>query len=218
MKSEGEGDRKRMLRLSIFASKMAFFLSSFFALPLIIEIDTILSFWLKDVPEYTATYCILILCMFIIMQLYPGLTRAIQAIGKIKNYQIATSILLLLPIPIGYTMYKFGMHHTCVLFLMILSQALQMVYAIWYLNQHTGFSLKHFYLFIAKALTIFLFIYIFGKYFHLLLLSHTSPFITFLISCSCTLLLFTSIALTTIFDKQERESVFNLLKTLIKKH
>lgn len=217
MKSEGEGDRSRMLRLSVFASKMAFFISSVIALPLIIEIDTVLNFWLKNVPEYTATYTILTLCMFLVMQLYPGLTRAVQAVGDIKNYQIITSILLLLPLPVGYFMYKTGMHHTSVLYVMITSQVLQMVYAIYYLHRQVGFSVKEFYLFVLKAILTFLLVYYIGNQLHVFLLSQTSLLVTFLVTCSCVVLLFVVVTFMIVFNEQERESMLGMLKSLIKK-
>ncbi len=217
MKSEGEGNRSRMLRLSVFASKMAFFMSSVIALPLIIEIDAVLNFWLKKVPDYTQIYCILILCMFLVMQLYPGLTRAVQAVGDIKNYQIITSILLLLTLPVGYTMYKVGMHHTGVLYVMIVSQVLQMMYTIWYLYRHAGFSMKEFYTFIFKAIFIFLLVYVMGNQLHVFLLSYTSIGETFLVTCSSVVLLFVALTFGLVFNKQERESILSVLKSLIKK-
>lgn len=217
MKSEGEGNRDRMLRLSVFASKLAFLLSSVLALPLIIEINTVLGVWLKEVPEYTQTYCILTLCMFLVMQLYPGLSRAVQAVGNIKTYQIVTSVLLLLPIPLGYIMYKVGMHHTSVLYLMIISQALQMIYAIRYLHRNAGLNLKIFYAYILKAILVFSFVYLVGSQLHLFLLSHASTLITFLVTCSSVVILFIVLSFLLVFDQQERESIFSMLKSLIKK-
>ena len=46
MKSEGAGDRERMLRLSMSASKFGFFLLAFIAIPCIFEMPSILKFWL----------------------------------------------------------------------------------------------------------------------------------------------------------------------------
>lgn len=215
MKSEGEGDRLRMIRLSIFTSKMAFFLSAVLALPLIIEIDTVLTFWLKSVPEYTKVYCILILLMFLVMQLYPGLTRAVQAIGEIRNYQIVTSILLLLPLPVGYMMYKEGAQHTSVLYFMILSQVLQMMYAIWYLRRHTGIHMKDFYKYIIKAIVMFIVVYMLGNKLHLFLASRTSILITFLVTCTCVVLLFTLLSFVVLFNNQERKNIFNMFRSLI---
>ena len=217
MKSEGEGNRSRMIRLSIFTSKMAFFLSAVLALPLIIEIDTVLNFWLKTVPEYTKTYCILILCMFLVMQLYPGLTRAIQAIGEIRTYQVVTSILLLLPLPIGYLMYKQDAQHTSVLYFMILSQVLQMVYAIWYLRRHAGIYVKDFYIYIIKAIMMFIVVYMLGNKLHLFLEAHTSILITFIVTCTCVVLFFTLSSVIVLFNNQERKSILNMLNSLIKR-
>ena len=217
MKSEGEGNRSRMLRLSIFISKMAFFVSSILALPLMIEFDSVLNFWLKDVPEFTQIYCILILCMFLVMQLYPGLTRAVQAIGMIKKYQLVTSVLLLLPIPIGYAMYKCGGHHTYVLYFMILSQILQMIYTIWYIHRYTGVSMRNFYVFIIKAISIFISVYLLGDLLHDFLLLHIPVLSTFFVTCSCTVLLFSVLAFAIVFNNQERESILSTLKLLIKR-
>lgn len=215
MKSEGEGNRSRMIRLSIFTSKMAFFLSAVLALPLIIEIDTVLNFWLKSVPEYTKVYCILILLMFLVMQLYPGLTRAVQAIGEIRNYQVVTSILLLLPLPVGYMMYKEGAQHTSVLYFMILSQVLQMMYAIWYLRRHTGIHMKDFYKYIIKAIVMFIVVYMLGNKLHLFWASRTSILITFIVTCTCVVLLFTLLSFVVLFNNQERKSILNMFRSLI---
>ena len=61
IKSEGGGDRERMLRLSLIACKYMFYLCAIFAIPLILSMPYVLQLWLKDVPEYTVTFCRLIL-------------------------------------------------------------------------------------------------------------------------------------------------------------
>lgn len=215
MKSEGEGNRQRMLRLSVFASKMAYFLSSVFALPLIVEIRTVLSFWLKEVPEYTEIYCILILCMFLVMQLYPGLTRAVQATGKIRQYQVVTSILLLLPIPLGYLMYNMGMHNTSILYLMILSQVAQMLYVLIYTRKRLGLDIVRFSWFITKAVMLFSLVLFVGRYLHQVLSVIESSLISFLIVCSVIVILFSAITYFFVFDKQERLTLNNLLNSLV---
>ena len=50
MKSEGAGDRERMLKLSALASKFSFYLLSFFSIPLIVEMNYVLHIWLGEVP------------------------------------------------------------------------------------------------------------------------------------------------------------------------
>ena len=217
MKSEGEGNRSRMLFLAVFASKMAFFLSAFFALPLTIEIDYVLSAWLKNVPEFTETYCILILVMFLTMQLYPGLTRAIQATGNIKQYQIATSFFLLLPIPLGFVFYKIGMHNTTILYLMILSQLLQMIFAVYYTTINIGLNAFKFCLYILKAVVCVVCVLFVGFVVRYFLSFFVNDFILFTIVVLCMVFLFSLLFYRIVFEQEERESVRNVLYALLRK-
>jgi O-antigen/teichoic acid export membrane protein len=108
MKSQGNNDSQRMLRLSMIASKFCFFLMAMFIIPCIFEMKNILKFWLKDVPEYTPIFCILILISTLINQLTIGLQSAIQATGNIKRYQIVVGSIILLNLPISYLLLKLG--------------------------------------------------------------------------------------------------------------
>lgn len=217
MKSEGEGNRNRMLSLSMFASKMAFFMSAFFAIPLIVELNFVLNVWLKNVPEYTELYCVLILIMFLVMQLYPGLTRAIQATGKIRNYQVITSLLLLLPIPVGYLMYKAGMHNSTVLYLMVVSQVCQMIYAIHYAKVNIGLSVSIYYGFITKAIICFITILLLGIIVRRSLESTMNSYILFFIIVLATTLLFSCAYYSFVFSKYERNMLKDLFFTILRR-
>jgi O-antigen/teichoic acid export membrane protein len=108
MKSEGMNDRKRMLRLSMMASKFGFFLLAFIAIPCIFEMSEILTLWLKVVPEHTVTFCSMILTGTLVTQLMTGGQSAMQATGKIKIYQTVTGSVLLLNLPISYVLLRWN--------------------------------------------------------------------------------------------------------------
>jgi len=109
MKSEGQGNRLQMLRLAMMASKFGYFLLAFVAIPCIFEMNSILNLWLKSVPEYTSSFCSLILVAIMVNQLTVGLDSAIQAIGKIKNYMIVAGTIKLLIVPVGYILLRYGL-------------------------------------------------------------------------------------------------------------
>ena len=109
MKSEGVDDRERMLRLSMIASKFGFFLVAIIAIPAIFEINQILKFWLKEVPEYTPIFAQLMLVAILLNQLTIGLQSALQATGKIKLYQIVVGGLILMTLPLAYVFLKLGL-------------------------------------------------------------------------------------------------------------
>lgn len=107
-KSEGAGDRAMMLRASMFGSKISFFLLIIFYIPMIIEMPYIFRLWLKDVPEFAIIFCRLLLARNLVEQLYSTLSNAIAAVGNIKQFQIYSSILFVLPLFVSYLMFVFG--------------------------------------------------------------------------------------------------------------
>ena len=108
MQSEGMRDRDRLIRISLISSKFSVLVLSFFAIPLIIEMSYVLELWLKDVPAYTLRLSQLILVLSIVFQYSMGLMSSIQAVGKIRNYFLIISVLILLNLPISYLLLKNG--------------------------------------------------------------------------------------------------------------
>jgi Na+-driven multidrug efflux pump len=121
MKSEGADNRNRMLRLSMIASKFSFFLLAILAIPIIFEMNYILKFWLKNVPEFTVIFCRLILIGTLVNQLTIGLQSALQATGKIKAYQIIVGSLILFNLPLAYLLLKqgFSVYSTLISYIVI---------------------------------------------------------------------------------------------------
>lgn len=145
MKSEGANNRERMLRLSMMASKFGFFLLALFAIPIIFEMDAILSFWLKDVPDNTVIFCRLVLFASLTNQLTIGLQSAMQASGDIKLYQTVVGGVLLLNLPIAYLLLKYGSfppYIVLVSFVIIelIACSLRLIFA----NKKLGLSIKEY--------------------------------------------------------------------------
>lgn len=217
MKSYGEGNHGRMLGLSVFTCKLAFFLSAVFAIPLLIEMDFILKVWLKEVPEYTSIFCTLIVYMFLFMQLCPGLSRAIQATGKIKWYQISTSILLLLPIPAGILLGEMGGNNQMILYTMIASQALTTLMTIYIANRIVGLDISKFFFFTFKAIISFVAVYMICLYVKMAIVSVYSEWLSFFIIVPISMLSFAAVYYLFVFDLQDKERVINVVRDLRRK-
>lgn len=108
MKSEGAGQRKRMLDLSMTASKLCFFCSALIIVPIIFEMSEILRLWLNEPPPYTVIFCCLVLGANLIDQLVVGLQSAVQSVGKIKLYQAVVGGVMLLNIPLVWLLLRTG--------------------------------------------------------------------------------------------------------------
>ncbi|WP_034919521.1 MATE family efflux transporter [Gillisia sp. CAL575] len=104
-KSEGAGNRSLMLKASLIGSKLGFFLLLIFYVPFLIETKYILKIWLIDIPNFAVIFCQLLLMKGLIEQLFLTLVTSINAVGKIKLFQICQSILTILPLPISYLLF-----------------------------------------------------------------------------------------------------------------
>lgn len=108
MKSQGEGDTKRVLRLSMTAGKFGFSMMSLISIPLIVMMPEALELWLKEVPEGTVFFSriMIIACMF--EQLTRGLVHANQAIGNIKWFSIIVSCIRIMALPVSTICFLCG--------------------------------------------------------------------------------------------------------------
>lgn len=107
-KSYAIGDYSSMHKLIFRSSKFTFFLLLFLSLPILLETKLILTFWLKNVPEYTIDFLRLILCITIIDAIANPFMISASATGKIKLYQSLVGGILLTILPISYVTLKMG--------------------------------------------------------------------------------------------------------------
>ena len=115
-------DRNRLIRISFISSKFSVLALSFFAVPLLIEMNEVLSIWLKDdIPPFTMRLAQCIILLSIAYQYSAGIMSAIQATGKIRNYQITMGVILLTNVPIAYWILKIGypVYYTTMAFIVL---------------------------------------------------------------------------------------------------
>lgn len=106
-KSYASGDMKRMHELIIASSKYSFFLMLFICLPLAIEAETVLGWWLGEFPEHTVSFLRLILAATILFCFSNPIITAVHATGRLKKFQIFEGTSLLTIVPIAYVTLKF---------------------------------------------------------------------------------------------------------------
>jgi O-antigen/teichoic acid export membrane protein len=146
IKSEGSGDRNRMLRLSVFASKMSFFLLAFFSIPIIIEMPFVLKIWLKTVPDNGVIFCQLILLLTMLYQITIGTMTAVTSVGDIKAFQIAVGALEIFNLPLAFALIKFGLPAYFVFVGSIFMEFVASGIRVWYANKIAGLDIKIFFL------------------------------------------------------------------------
>lgn len=109
VKSYAEENTSRVIKMFYSLSKVSFILLSLLSIPVIIEIDYILKLWLgNSVPEYTIPFTILVLINMIVSSLNMPVTLVVHATGKVKNYQIVTSLIVCAILPVSWIFLKLG--------------------------------------------------------------------------------------------------------------
>ena len=144
MQSEGKGDRARMLRLVFTSSKFCVLVMAVIAIPLIVELPLVLKLWLKNVPEYSLEFTQWILLASLIYQMSAGLMAGILSVGKIKNYQIVISILMLLNLPIAYLLLKMGFAPYWIIVGMVGCEVLSLIARLFFAKHLCGLSIGKF--------------------------------------------------------------------------
>ena len=102
------GNSGRSIKLTSYISKYTFILMCFVAFPVLLEMEFLLSIWLKEVPEGSATFCRLMILGALLGCLGEGIPALVNATGNIKNYQIIIHSFTLLGLPISFVCYKLG--------------------------------------------------------------------------------------------------------------
>ena len=106
MKSTATENFTEAQKLFVVSSKYSFYLLCALGLPIIIETPFVLSLWLENVPDYTVSFCRVILVISIWGSLANPLRIVNQAEGNIKKFQLYECTLLLLIMPVSYIVLK----------------------------------------------------------------------------------------------------------------
>lgn len=106
-KSYAQEDYPRMHQLLISSSKFSVFLMFLICLPLSLEIDMVLKWWLGSYPAHSNSFLRLILITSILFCLANPIITSAHATGRIKRFQIIEGSMLLMIVPLSYVLLKY---------------------------------------------------------------------------------------------------------------
>lgn len=103
-----KGNLNDMQTLVYQSIKISFILLLIAFVPIWIEIESILSIWLVDVPAYTTVFIRILIIELIIDSATGPLATAVRATGKVKRYSLTDFSILIWNVPICWIIFKFG--------------------------------------------------------------------------------------------------------------
>lgn len=107
-KSEGGGNREKMIKLTLVGVKYTTFMFALVSMPLLLETPYVLEVWLSNVPTYTVIFCQLSLIMQLADKFTWQIGNALRAVGRIKEYQVVSGILAIFGVFVAYFIFKAG--------------------------------------------------------------------------------------------------------------
>lgn len=112
-KAFASGNTTYMIDLVCKGTKYSFFIMYLCVVPLVLEAETILSLWLKNVPEQAVVFTRLVVFSTLMMQMGNSMLVAIMATGNIRRYQIVVTLIGALVFPLSWLAYQIGFPASC---------------------------------------------------------------------------------------------------------
>jgi hypothetical protein len=108
IKSYAAGEQNYFIKLIFSTSKISYFLLLMASMPIMLNIDFILDLWLKNPPDGSSTFVILVIAYALVDAYSAPLWIGVHATGNLKMHQILMSSIKILNIPLAYIMLKAG--------------------------------------------------------------------------------------------------------------
>lgn len=108
IKSYAEGSYLYLNKIFYLSNKVIYYGLLILCLPLIFEMNTILSFWLQSTDPQTVFFSRLMIVYALLMSLNNPISIIIQALGRVKEYHIPVETFTLLCVPATYLLFRLG--------------------------------------------------------------------------------------------------------------
>ena len=144
-KQYAAGNIEASRKLVYAGSRYTFYLLSLISIPVIINIDSLLKFWLGIVPEYTSQFVVYSIILSLLYALSECVTKAIQATGRIKWFQIGICVIMLSELPVAWLLMVLGQPPYAVMWPSLLTYTIAVFFRFWLISRYVeGYNFKEY--------------------------------------------------------------------------
>ena len=108
IKTYASNEMAEFHKLIFLSSKYSYYIVLIIACPIMINLETLIKWWLGEVPPYLSSFTLLIIWITLVNTLSNSIMKAVDASGKIKVYHIVVGCFLMLILPMSYVALKIG--------------------------------------------------------------------------------------------------------------
>ena len=211
-KAEASADREYQTRLICLTAKYSYLVILFFAIPVLYNLDYLLTFWLGEYPPYTAELCCWIVIASCIEAISGPLWVTIFATGNIRMYQIFISILLLLNLPLGFVCGILKWHPQYIFVFQAVLNFLSIAVRLYYLRRLISFNILSFIRKVMMPLTVVSILLIPILYLSFKYWTIAQSLIGFCVQSSVLMLVEVMIILLVGMSKEEQIYIYNFIR------
>ena len=210
------GDISNMWKLVFLSSKFAFYLLSYLCIPILVELNTILNIWLRNVPDYTVSISFLMIISLLLETLCNPIIGVYQAANKIKKYQLYSSTIIMLNIPVSYVLLRMFPHIPLIPYTVsIFFSVLYVLSILWNAFKELDLNL---FLYTRDVLLKVISVFLISFFITSGVISLISPsFIRLLLTCMLSFIITTCFIWNMGMNYTEREFTHNIIKQKLKK-
>jgi O-antigen/teichoic acid export membrane protein len=136
IRSHAEVDHAYLAVVFALSNKAIFYGLLMVCLPLAIEMDVVLAFWLGVEDRQTILFCRLMVVYAFIMALNNPISIVIQATGRIREYNLIVEFFTLMCVPAVYLLFRAGFNASVAYWAMIASAMLAHAARLWCLRRY----------------------------------------------------------------------------------
>lgn len=211
VQSYATSDNVRVLKLFYSLSKISFILLSLISIPVIIELDYILNFWLGNVvPNYTNSFTTLILINMIVSSLNTPVSQVVHATGKMKYYQIGTSFMICSILPVSWVFLKLGSNPVSVYWVSLIITVLNQIICNLLLKRVYSYSLQEYCTRVIIPCVVFSVLVPIVPFVIKVFLPPS--FIRLLLICIVSVLMTVIVSYFLVLDKSEKDMILSFIK------
>ena len=130
------GNYQGSKELVYMGSRFSFFLLTIISMPFLLNPYYILNLWLTKVPEYAATFLQLSLLSALIYALSVCVTKAIQATGRVKWFQIGVFVITMGEVPAAWFLLRNGLPPYAVMIPVLFSNTIALFFRFWLIQRY----------------------------------------------------------------------------------
>lgn len=142
--SYAAGNYQRTFSLVEKISKYSMFIMLILTFSINIELEFLLTLWLGQVPEGTLILCRWMLISLLVRSINSACGSIIQASGRVKWFQIVSSALLVLGVPISWLLFLHGMPPVVIIIAFTVTDLLSRMSYLWLMHRIIRFDVLHF--------------------------------------------------------------------------